>query len=225
VPEVQLYLADEMMAIWRQLEEERGERGVPPPFWAFAWPGGLAVARYILDNPHEVAGKRVMDFASGSGLCAIAALKAGAAHVIAADIDALSGAAVTLNAGANGVDVTFSSRDPLQTDLPSVDIILAGDTCYEKQMARDVLAWLRSAHAQGIRVLIGDPGRPYFRREGLIQVAEYLVPTTRDLEDREFKRTGVFTYALSTNVTIPAISSRMSATVGPKMPGRSTGAR
>jgi predicted nicotinamide N-methyase len=200
VPELQLYLADEVTPIWRMTEQELGEAGVPPPFWAFAWPGGQAIARYLLDHPEEVAGKRVLDVGTGSGLCAIAAMKAGAASALAADIDVFSEEAVALNARANGVSVAFTNRDLLDVHPPGYpawasDLILAGDLCYEQPLAGRVLAWLQAAHAGGTRVLIGDPGRDYFPGEGLIRLATYQVPTTRELEDREIKQTGVFTWA------------------------------
>jgi len=204
VPELQLYLADEVMPIWRMTEQELGEAGVPPPFWAFAWPGGQAIARYLLDHPEEVAGKRVLDVGTGSGLCALAAMKAGAASALAADIDVFSEEAVALNAQANEVSVAFTNRDLLDAHpagtppaLPAwvSDLILAGDLCYEQPLAGRILAWLQAAHARGTRVLIGDPGRDYFSGEGLIRLATYQVPTTRELEDREVKQTGVFTLA------------------------------
>lgn len=193
-PELQLYLADEITPIWLMTERELGKLGVAPPFWAFAWVGGLAIARHLLDHPEEVAGRRVLDFAAGSGLCAIAAMKAGAAYTLAADIDVFCEAAISANAHANGVNVAFTGRDLLDADPPETDLILAGDVCYEKSMAGRVLAWLQAAHARGIRVLIGDPGRTYFPRDGLIRLAEYEVETTRELEDLEVKRAGVFTF-------------------------------
>ena len=193
-PELQLRLADEIMPIWRMTAEELGEVDAPPPFWAFAWAEGQAIARYLLDHPAEVAGKRVIDIATGSGLCAIAAMKAGAAYALAADIAVFCEAAVTINARANGVRVDFTERDLLDADPPLTDLILAGDVCYEQPLAARMLAWLRAAHAGGIRVLIGDPGRTYLTREGLTRLAEYQVPTTRELEDAEVKRVGVFTF-------------------------------
>lgn len=194
IPELQLYLADEITPLWRMTEEELGETGVPPPYWAFVWVGGQAIARYLLDGIEHVAGKRLLDFAAGSGLCAIAARKAGAASVVAVDVDPYSAEAVALNAAANRVDITFTGRDLLDSDPPIADLILAGDVCYEQPMADRVLTWLHKAHARGTRVLIGDPGRPFFQREGLIQIAEYQVPTSREQEDREIKRAGVFTF-------------------------------
>ncbi|MGE5501895.1 MAG: class I SAM-dependent methyltransferase [Ignavibacteriales bacterium] len=191
-PELRLHLADEITPIWRMTEEALEEMGVPPPFWAFAWAGGQALARYLLDNADTVAGKRVVDFAAGSGIVAIAAMKAGAESVLAADIDSFCGPAVALNAAANGVEIGFTDTDLLDSPPPAVDVILAGDICYEKPLATRVLAWLEAARAQGSTVLIGDPGRTYFPRQGLIKLAEYQVPTTRELEDMEVKKTAVW---------------------------------
>lgn len=191
-PELSLHLADEITPIWRMTEEALEKIGLPPPFWAFAWAGGQALARYILDHPKTVAGKRVVDFASGSGIVAVAAMKAGAAEVLAADIDAFCGAAVQMNAAANGVSVAFTDQDLLDRPPPAVDVILAGDICYEKPLAARVMAWLEAARAAGAQVLIGDPGRSYFPREGLVKLAEYQVPTTRELEDMEVKKTAVW---------------------------------
>jgi len=194
-PELQLWLADEVTPLWKKTEEELDELGLPPPFWAFAWAGGQAIARYLLDNPAEVRGKRVLDFATGSGIGAIAAAKAGAAEVAAADVDGFCGEAVRLNAEANGVTVAFDRRDLLSGPPPEVDVLLAGDVFYENPLADRVLEWLRAAHERGDRVLLGDPGRTYFPREGLVRLASYEVQTTRELEDREVKRTGVWTFA------------------------------
>jgi len=190
--ELRLHLADEVTPIWRLTEEELGELGLPPPFWAFAWAGGQALARYLLDHPAEVAGKRVIDFATGSGIVAIAAMKAGAAQVLAADIDPFCAAAVALNAAVNGVAVDFTDADLLSAPAPAADLILAADICYEKPMAEAVMIWLTSAHAAGTRVLIGDPGCAYFPKSGLVRLAEYRVPTSRELEDAEIKRTAVW---------------------------------
>ena len=196
-PELELWLADEITPIWRMTEEELGEIGLPPPFWAFAWAGGQALARWILDHPEEARGKRVLDFACGSGIVAIAAMKAGAARALAADIDDFCGAAVALNATANGVEVAFTAENLLDAPPPAVDLICAGDVSYEKPMAERVRAWLREAARQGSRVLIGDPGRSYFDTEGLQRLAEYRVATTRELEDMEVKRTGVWAFSAS----------------------------
>jgi predicted nicotinamide N-methyase len=192
-PELELRLADEITPIWRMTEEALEEIGLPPPFWAFAWAGGQALARHLLDHPGLVAGKRVIDFASGSGIVAIAAMKAGAAETLAADIDVFCAAAVALNAEANGVSVAFTGEDLLEAPPPGwAEVILAGDICYEKPLAERVMAWLAAARAQGALVLIGDPGRSYFPREGLEKLAEYQVPTTTELEDMEVKKTAVW---------------------------------
>ncbi|MBT9471152.1 MAG: methyltransferase [Pseudomonadota bacterium] len=192
-PELTLHLADEVTPIWRLTEEALAEIGLPPPFWAFAWAGGQALARYILDHPQEVAGKRVIDFASGSGIVGIAAIKAGAGHVLATDIDPFCGAALSLNAEVNGARIDFTDQDLLDAPPPEADVILAGDICYEQPLAAKVMDWLAAAHVRGTRVLIGDPGRSYFPRVGLEKLAEYEVQTTRELEDREVKKTAVWT--------------------------------
>ncbi|MBA4012604.1 MAG: nicotinamide N-methylase [Phenylobacterium sp.] len=192
-PELNLYLADEVTPLWRLTEEALAEIGLPPPFWAFAWAGGQALARYVLDHPDEVAGKRVLDFASGSGIVGIAAMQAGAGHVLATDIDPFCGAALAVNADLNGVRIDFTDQNLLDAPPPDVDVILAGDICYEKPLADQVMNWLAAAHVRGARVLIGDPGRSYFPRVGLEKLAEYEVATTRELEDREVKKTAVWT--------------------------------
>ncbi|HLM38973.1 MAG TPA: methyltransferase [Microvirga sp.] len=192
-PEILLHVADEATELWRRTEEELGEIGLAPPFWAFAWAGGQALARYILDHPESVRGKRVLDFASGSGLVAIAAMKAGAAEAAACDIDAFAVAAIALNAGANGVAVS-----PVQADLVGQDggwdAVLAGDICYERDLAARVTGWLMSLSARGATVLIGDPGRSYLPRERLENLAFYQVPVTRTLEDADIKKTGVWRF-------------------------------
>ncbi|RAK56792.1 class I SAM-dependent methyltransferase [Phenylobacterium deserti] len=193
-PELRLQLADEITPIWRLTEEALEAMGVPPPFWAFAWAGGQALARYVLDHPNVVAGKRVVDFASGSGIVAIATMMAGAADVLAADIDPFCEAAVQLNAEANGVECRYTGENLLEVAPPGwAEVILAGDICYEKPLAEQVMAWLHAARAQGATVLVGDPGRTYFPKTGLRKLAEYQVPTTRELEDFEIKRTSVWT--------------------------------
>jgi predicted nicotinamide N-methyase len=194
-PEIQLHLADEITPIWRMTEEALGEMGVPPPFWAFAWAGGQALARYVLDHPGAVRGKRAIDFAAGSGLVGIAAMTAGASHVLCADIDDFCAAAIALNAEANGVALDFTSRNLLEAPAPHADVILAGDISYENPLAGRVRAWLAEAHARGATVLMGDPRRTYFATEGLTPLAEYQVQTTRELEDVAVKRTGVWTFA------------------------------
>ncbi len=196
-PEITLWLADEITPIWRLTEEELGEMGLPPPFWAFAWAGGQGLARWLLDHPAEVAGKRVLDLAAGSGLVGIAAMQSGAASVLCADIDPFCGAAVALNARANGVALSFIDTDLLDAPPPEVDVLCAGDVFYEQPMAGRVLAWLTEAAGQGTRVLVGDPLRTYFPKDGFDLLAEYVVPTTRELEDDAVKRTRVWTLALS----------------------------
>lgn len=196
VPEVKLYLAHEALPIWQKTEEELGAIGLPPPFWAFAWAGGQALARHILDNPKIVRGKRVLDLASGSGLVAIIAMKAGATCVTAAEIDQFAVEAVALNAKLNAVLVTSVADDLLDKDPPhDIDVILVGDLFYEKHLATHCLDWLNQAHALGVDVLIGDPGRSYLPKEKLKRIAEYAVPVTRELEDAEIKKTAVWRLA------------------------------
>ena len=193
-PELQLWLADEVTPIWRLTEEELGEMGVPPPFWAFAWAGGQAVARWILDHPEWVRGKRVLDVASGSGLVGIAAALAGAREVVCNDIDDFCRAAVEANAASNGVSVAFDGDNLIERPAPDFDVICAGDVSYEKPMAETIHAWLTEAHARGATVLLGDPGRTYFDGTGMERLAQYQVETTRELEDMEVKKTGVWTF-------------------------------
>ena len=181
--------------MWEKTEEELGAIGLPPPYWAFAWAGGQALARHVLDHREIVAGKRVLDLAAGSGLVAIAAAKAGAAPVIAADIDAFTEAAIALNAEANDVYVEIITQDLLDRavpDTPRYDVILVGDLFYERDTAARALAFLDRNAASGTRVLIGDPGRTYLPKERLTLLAEYSVPVTRELEDMEIKRTSVW---------------------------------
>lgn len=192
-PEISLQLADEATALWEKTEEELGEIGLPPPFWAFAWAGGQALARYILDHPETVAGKSVLDFASGSGLVAIAAAKAGAAHVEGSEIDAFATEAIAINATANGVAVTPRLGDIVDSD-DGWDVVLAGDVSYERDMAQRVTDWLERLAARGATVLVGDPGRSYLARERLEALAEYRVPVTRALEDSEIKKTQVWRF-------------------------------
>jgi predicted nicotinamide N-methyase len=185
---VRLHLAVEVVPLWRRTEEELQDMGVPPPYWAFAWAGGQALARYILDNPWAVRGTSVLDFGSGSGLVAIAAAKAGARSVLAADIDAYAAAAVTLNARVNGVAIDVTTDDILGKPV-SRDIVLCGDVCYERPLAERLLAWLQKS---SVDVLIGDPGRSYFPTRGVERLATYGVRTTRELEDSEIRKTGVY---------------------------------
>jgi len=195
VPEILLHVADESVPLWRKTEEELGEIGLPPPYWAFAWAGGQALARYVLDRRELVAGKRVLDLAAGSGLVAIAAAKAGAAPVIAADIDPFAESAIALNADANGVSIEIMIADLLDgpaSRAPRYDVILVGDLFYERVTAERTFAFLRCQAAMGTRVLIGDPGRAYLPRERLRHECDYAVPVTRDLEDQDIKRTAVW---------------------------------
>lgn len=191
VPEIKLYLATEVVPLWRATEEELAKIGVPPPYWAFAWAGGQALARYILDNPALVQGKTVLDIGSGSGLVALAAAKAGAAHVTAADIDAFACAAMRLNAAANDLEIATTQDDVIGT-TGAWDVILVGDLFYERPLAERLLSWLRPLE---IMALLGDPGRTYFPKDGVEKLATYTVQTTRDLEDREIRETGVYRLA------------------------------
>ncbi|EGP09453.1 SAM-dependent methyltransferase [Bradyrhizobiaceae bacterium SG-6C] len=193
VPEVSLFVADEAVPLWHKTEEELGEAGLPPPFWAFAWAGGQALARYVLDNADTVRGKAVLDLASGSGLVGIAAMKAGAAAVTVADIDAFACAAAALNAAENGVAISTCDRDLLAGGNPERwDVILAGDIFYERDTAQRAYDFLSGHAAQGATILIGDPGRSYLPRDKLRRIADYSVPVTRDLEDTEIKKTAVW---------------------------------
>jgi predicted nicotinamide N-methyase len=191
VPELKLYLADDAVALWEMTEEQLGELGLPPPFWAFAWAGGQALARFVLDRPETVRGQRVLDVASGSGLVAIAAMKAGAAHAVAVDIDAFAAHAAWLNAELNEVQVETSDVDPVGAPTDA-DIILVGDLFYDRDLAPRVLDWLTALQRDGKRVLIGDPGRTYLPRDKLEQIAAYDIPVTRALEDAEVKRAAVW---------------------------------
>ncbi len=190
---VRLHLADELAPVWRATETALRITGAPIPFWAFAWAGGLAIARYLEEHPNEVSGKHVIDLATGSGLCAIVAMRLGAARSSGIDIDPFAEAAVALNARANGVKVGFIGRDVLDDDPPDAEVVLAGDTWYEGPLAERVLPWLRRAADRGTRVLVGDPGRRYLPADGFVALATYDVHTTTQLEDREMLPARVFT--------------------------------
>ena len=192
VPEVKLHLAHEAVPLWQKTEEELGEMGLAPPFWAFAWAGGQALARHVLDNPALVRGQRVIDLASGSGLVGIAAMQAGAAGVLAADIDGFSLEAIRLNGDLNGVGLDVTGEDLLKAPAPECGIILVGDQFHEKDLAARLFGWLAEAESRGIVALIGDPGRSYLPREKLTKLGEYKVQVTRDLEDAEIKWTSVW---------------------------------
>ena len=196
VPEVELFLAEEVMRLWGETEmavaaREAGMRVLPPPYWAFAWPGGQALARYVLDNPDEVRGRTVLDFGAGSGLVAIAAAKAGASCVVAAETDTLALAAIDLNSRANGVFVEPIGIDVIGSN-PRWNTVLCGDMCYERPVAERLVPWLRLLVKSGVRVLLGDPGRNYFPTGGVTKIATYAVPTSLDLEDREMRETSVY---------------------------------
>jgi predicted nicotinamide N-methyase len=194
VPEIHLHVADEAVPLWSKTEEELGEAGLPPPFWAFAWAGGQALARFVLDHRDHVAGRNVLDLASGSGLVAIAAMKAGAARVIAYDIDNFARTAIAINAADNDVSVEARGDDLLGDAIaPDAQTILAGDIFYERDTAERAFAFLSAQAKRGVTVLIGDPGRSYLPKDKLRKLAEYQVPVTRDLEDADIKNTAVWT--------------------------------
>lgn len=192
VPELRLHLATEVTPIWQATEESLARFGTPPPFWAFAWAGGQALARYIIDHPELVAGRDVLDLASGSGMVAIAAAKSGASRVTAADIDPFAAAAIGLNAALNGVAVSVESRDLLDRGPVGWGVVLAGDVCYEEPMASRILGLLRRTASRGRLALLGDPGRAYLPRSGLVELARYMVPTSKELEDREAREGVVY---------------------------------
>ena len=195
VPEIRLHLAAESLPIWRKTEEELGQMNVPPPYWAFAWAGGQALARFILDNRSLVAGRRVLDLGAGSGIVSIAAKLAGAEQAIASDIDALALDAIQLNAEANGVRVETTATDLLAGPPDAVEVVLVGDLFYERALAERVLAFVEAARQGGAEVLVGDPRRSYFPGDRFRQVALYSVPVTRELEDAEIKRSAVWRLA------------------------------
>ena len=185
VPEIRLHLATEITPIWQATEEILARGAVPPPFWAFAWAGGQALARYILDHPAEIAGRSVLDFGAGSGLVAIAAAKSHATSVLAADIDHFAAAAIAANAEMNDVAVSVTTADVIDTADLRWEVVTAGDVCYEQPMAARVSAWLAALAGRGCLVLLGDPGRAYLPADGLRKRARYLVPTSRELEDHD----------------------------------------
>ena len=192
VPEIRLHLASEVVPLWQSTEADLAKSGLPPPFWAFAWAGGQALARYLLDHPAIVAGRRVLDFGAGSGLQGIAAARAGAASVTASEIDRFAIAAITLNAALNGVAVAVEHVDVIGRDDGPWDLVLAGDVCYERPMAQRVEAWLKTLAAAGTEVLIGDPGRTYLPRDGLERLTAYSVKTSRELEDTDLRNAVVW---------------------------------
>ncbi len=192
VPEISLYVASEMLPIWQMTEDEMQEVGLPPPFWAFAWAGGQALARYVLDNPQLVAGKRVLDFGAGSGLAGIAAAKADAVLVTAAEIDPIAIIAVGLNARANDVAIVTVDRDIVGEISVDWDVVLAADVCYEGPASKRIVAWLDDLARAGVLVLMGDPGRTYFPKSGHEKLISYAVKTTTELEDTDLRNTSVW---------------------------------
>ena len=205
IPEITLYLSgEEPTVLWEHTERETGRADLPPPFWAYPWAGGIALARYLLDHPERAAGRVVLDLASGSGLVAIAAARAGAAAVIASDIDPLAVAAIALNAAVNDVELRVTDADLLTgdeaaaallggtTSLPVPDLVVVGDACYERRLAHRMLAFLRRAQSSGASALLGDPGRTYLPAAGLRALASYVVPAWPGLEDTEVKQSTVW---------------------------------
>ncbi len=191
VPEIRLHLADEAHDLWLKTEAELDAIGLPPPFWAFAWAGGQALARHVLDHPGLVRDRRVADFATGSGLVAIAAARAGASLVTGYDIDPFCAAAIRLNTALNETPIAFEARDIIG-EIPQADILLAGDVFFDADMARRITPWFDRLSAEGITILVGDPGRAYLPADRVSRLATYEVPVTRALEDAEIKRTNVW---------------------------------
>lgn len=195
VPELKLHLATEIAPIWRATQNELDNAGVPPPYWAFCWPGGQALTRFLIDQPHWVKGKRVLDFAAGSGLSGIGAARMKAAHVTAAEIDAFAATAIRLNAKLNKAAVEIVTEDLVgRLDL-GFDVVLAGDVCYERPMAERVFGWFEALADAGVTVLMGDPGRAYLPRRGLVEMARYMVPTSTELEDKDMRLTLIWRIA------------------------------
>jgi predicted nicotinamide N-methyase len=184
VPEIRLHLASEITPLWQATEQTLARDQLPPPYWAFAWAGGQALARHVLDHPELVRGKNVLDFGAGSGLLALAAAKAGAAAATAAEIDPFAATAIALNAALNALELHVETADVIGRMGTAWQVVLVGDMCYERPLAERLTAWLRRLAADGTLVLLGDPGRNYLPTEGLTALAHYTVPTPLDLEDR-----------------------------------------
>jgi predicted nicotinamide N-methyase len=195
VPEIRLHLASEVTPLWQATEATLLQSQLPPPYWAFAWAGGQALARHVLDHPSVVTGRSVLDFGAGSGLVAIAAAKAGASRVTAAEIDGFAAAAIGLNAALNEVAIEIATTDLLAHDPAPWETVLVGDMCYERPLAERLTQWLRQLARGGARVMLGDPGRAYLPKEGLTEIARYQVPTPLDLEDRTMREAVVWRLA------------------------------
>lgn len=206
MPEIVLHLAEESLPIWLKTEEELDEMNVPPPYWAFAWAGGQALARHILDNPETVAGKIVLDIGSGSGLIAIAAAMASARRVIANDIDAFANEACAINAEANSATITVVGSNLISNEqdheaveqalqLPRIDVLCLGDVFYEKDLARHVTLLSERLHLKGAHILVGDPRRSFFPVDRFRKLVDFAVPVTRELEDNEIKNSTVWEFS------------------------------
>jgi len=193
-PELQVWTGGEVTPLWEATEAWAGRSGLPPPYWAYCWAGGQALTRWLLDHPEEVAGRRVLDFAAGGGISAIAAARLGAARVEAAEIDPLAVAAIGLNAALNQVEVELVCDD-LVGSPGRWDLVVAGDVCYEAAMTSHIWPWLKRLAADGARVVMADPGRAYLPRLGLRRLAEYSVETSLELEDRTRRDVTVYTLA------------------------------
>jgi predicted nicotinamide N-methyase len=191
VPELQVRVATELMPTWEATERHVGH-AVAPPFWAFLWPGSLAIARVLFDRPELVKGLRVFDFGSGCGLAAIAATRCGASRVVACDLDPLAAESQQTNAELNGVVIESVTRDPVGRPLRGFDVVLAGDVCYERSPSSDITAWLRELAADGLVVLLADPGRAYAPTDGLELVQSFMIPTSRELETDDELHTRVW---------------------------------
>jgi predicted nicotinamide N-methyase len=196
VPEIALRLATEAVPLWQATEASMAATGLPPPYWAFAWPGGQALARELLDRPERVRGRRVLDVGAGGGIAAIAAAMAGATRAMAAEIDRFALAALAINAAENGVDVAIFDGDPIGRLDIDADVVLIGDLCYERPLAERVVPWLRRLAGAGVEVLLADPGRAYVPRDGLIELARHTVPTSLDLEDRATREAVIYRVAV-----------------------------
>ena len=191
VPEIELLLGNMVIPLWQLVESEFEVQGLAPPYWAFAWPGGQALARYILDDPAIARGRTVLDFASGSGIAGIAAARSGALSVLCADTDPFAAAACALNGARNQVSLHTTTEDLIGTDLVP-DLVLAGDICYDRNMSSRSVKWLEELALKGATVLLGDPGRNYLPKTGLAYLTDYSIKTSLDLEDREMRRTDVY---------------------------------